>query len=97
MNTAYIPNVCPHCGAALNKATNHMTDEAPRPGAWALCVGCAGLSKLDEDLKLVKATDEEYNRLPKGAKLQIAQAQMAIKGIDLGKTLNGDDYLSKKN
>lgn len=45
--------LCPHCGYAVDSVSALKGERRPKPGAWSLCINCAGLSVLDDLLRPV--------------------------------------------
>lgn len=63
-------NHCPHCGCSLNAASN-QNDETPEPGDLTLCAKCRNWIEFNDDMKLIKTTDEHINEIDKSDKIEL--------------------------
>lgn len=52
-------STCPHCGKQVDRATG-IGAHVPQPGAVSVCVSCAGISVIGDDMQLRLPTDAEY-------------------------------------
>lgn len=54
------PCPCPYCGIVLNAAATEDADVAtPTPGNITMCATCAGVSRFNDQLKMVKVAPAE--------------------------------------
>lgn len=54
---------CPVCGRLLEQATSAFKEVKPEPGDVMLCVGCASVLLLQNDLRPRQPTPEELTEL----------------------------------
>jgi hypothetical protein len=61
MNNTYetSPMKCLHCDKVMDRATGHNNDEAPQPGAIAICAYCGHIMMFDNNLSFREITDAE--------------------------------------
>ena len=58
------PSSCPYCGDRPNAASNPYGD-TPSPGDLTVCSKCRNWLEFDDDMKLIKTTDEHINESDK--------------------------------
>jgi hypothetical protein len=72
--------ICPICGHSLNAASPVVPPHrAPEPGDWTVCIGCAGVLKFDQALKVVVVPAQDVKR---GSKRR-PELAMTIKAVRL--------------
>ena len=50
---------CPHCGKRIDRALG-KEEHQPAPGDVSICLGCLGVIKFGEDLKVSKAEPGDW-------------------------------------
>jgi len=76
------PDLCPHCGAYLDAATDAEKVEAlPTPGDICLCLQCAGICLWNEDMWLEKAPPDFLETLCPGHRSLVERAQELIRTV----------------
>lgn len=58
-----ISTPCGHCGKELDAASG-APGEVPRPGCFSVCTACGGINRFDDQMRLVRVSDEELAALP---------------------------------
>lgn len=91
------PNKCPHCDALLDRSVgvNEPDQRAPRPGDRSICIHCGNPCKFDDDMKLVKLTDEEMKQAmadPYISKMLEMVKQTMVAAQELGDTICQSRY-----
>jgi hypothetical protein len=81
-----ITDPCPNCGYEIHMHSNTKEDESgPAPNNLSLCYQCLTLIKFDNDLKLVKLTEDEYKQIPVET---LSEVKLLIQQIQAKKNLN---------
>ncbi len=91
MNTTVLgPDLCPYCGEVCDRQSGD-DDAAVHPGAITICFYCAGISVLDDDLKLAKAGDDLIESLPDDVRRRISRLVDGIKALIAERALEATD------
>jgi hypothetical protein len=79
------PSPCPHCQHKLDSAYSPSNPQAkPRPGDLTVCINCQEFLQFDNDLKVIKVTDELRAKIEQespGTYKELQRIRMAIKMI----------------
>ncbi len=77
------PSTCSTCGT-LGSVIEHPEGRTPKPGEWCICTVCGTANRFDEQMQMVKASEEEISQLPErartliqGARDQVLSSQMS--------------------
>jgi hypothetical protein len=54
---------CPGCGLVLNAATNLEGANLPVPGDLSVCLGCGGMMRFTDELRVVPLEEEDFEAL----------------------------------
>jgi hypothetical protein len=63
---------CPNCNAKLDGTTGvseESGDILPEPGCVTLCCQCLNLLKWNKDMKLIMASQKDWDDMPREAKM----------------------------
>lgn len=69
---------CGHCGRS-NELSSGEKGHVPAPGHLAICAGCAGVNRYDEELRLVRVSEEELAMLPEDIRAKVLEMQQMIR------------------
>lgn len=58
-----IASPCGHCGKRLDNASG-APGERVEPGCYSICTSCGGLNRFDDEMLLVRVSDEELAEMP---------------------------------
>lgn len=76
---------CPKCGKHINAAATVSDENAqPSSGDVTVCIGCAGILKFDDNLKLAKLTTEEFDEMDEATKDNLLQAVAIVESMRRG-------------
>lgn len=53
---------CPWCEHVLDRALDPTGDATPKPGDLSVCGACTSILQFDDDLMLVKVSDENLSQ-----------------------------------
>jgi len=70
---------CPHCGKLNDHATGEDADVKPQPGSYTICFSCTGVGRFDEQMQLVKVTDDDIAALPESAQAMLDDARSMLR------------------
>jgi hypothetical protein len=72
-----IASPCGHCGKELD-AASAAPGERPEPGCYSICTACGGLSRFDDEMRLVRVSDEELAEMPEYFQAQAQEMKALI-------------------
>ena len=67
---------CPHCDYPNTGAMGIDHDDKPSPGDASICIECGGISVFDQNLRLIKATSDQYNAIMQNPVVQRARSEI---------------------
>ncbi len=78
------PAPCPSCGAPL-KTTHSLEQGGAAPGAFTVCIKCAGVSQFDVGMKLKAVSDADVEALPPEFRKVVEDLQALVRHVKLNR------------
>lgn len=78
------PAPCPYCGAPL-ETTHSLEQGGAVPGAFTVCIKCAGFSQFDEQLKLKAVSDAEIESFPPEFRAHVEDLRSLVQHVKLSR------------
>lgn len=73
------PSACPKCGDVHDAATaSDLSDEAPEPGDFTICVNCGSINRFDDDLHVQFVDQEALDSLDDETRAAVLHAVRAV-------------------
>jgi hypothetical protein len=70
---------CPYCATVLDAAVADRGDRAPRPGMFAVCMGCGALLRFTETLSLEKCDAARIPNISPAVLAKVREVQAMLK------------------
>lgn len=72
-----IASPCGHCGKRLDNASG-APGERVEPGCYSICTSCGGLNRFDDEMRLVRVSDEELAEMPEDFRTQTEEMKALL-------------------